>query len=466
MNMKNFVLIAAAVFASSQISALSRQKRVEVSVESAYLDSAADKPANILFAEALRAHLDEHDIDGAIKLFDTLPPDLAADKQIKVLKASLLLSAGRLEESSHLTAELLKADGANPDVLELNAQLALANGNRQKMQSVLKQILAAEPNNAFANVALGNQQAQGKKYELAAKYYKKALVKEPKNEDALFGLGRMAYFQGKMKEAKETLEKLLAINPNNSDGLAYMGKIFGDEEKYLSASNYMKKAIALDSSNYDYFIDLGQYERYQGHFKEAEEAWTKAIALDPSYFLAYTYRAGLYDEQNKFKEALADYRKINETNPKYYFAHEETGILEFHLKNWEAARNAFTQANAISDSAAYKLMIIITYLRENNLAEAKKYAQSAMRSLNRDSLEYKIVRLFHDQGGASAENGIARDLDKESDKTKRGKMLFYFAQYYELKNFPQIAEEYYAKILKMHAPLFFEYRLAEWSSMK
>ena len=443
MNVKNIVVIAAALFVSSQIFALSRQKRAEVSVESAYLDAGTEKPANILFAEALRAHLDENDIDGAIKLFDTLPPDLAADKEIKVLKASLLLSAGRLEESSHLTSELLKADGSNPDVLELNAQLALASGNRQKMQTVLKQILAAEPNNAFANIALGNQQAQGKKYELAAKYYKKALVKEPKNEDALFGLGRMAYFQGRMKEAKETLEKILAINPNNSDALAYMGKVFGDEEKYLSASNYMKKAIALDASNYDYFIDLGQYERYQGHFKEAEDAWTKAIALDPSYFLAYTYRAGLYDEQDKFKEALADY-----------------------LKNWEAARNSFTQANAISDSVAYKLMIIITYLRENNLAEAKKYAQSAMRSLNRDSLEYKIVRLFHDQGGASAENGIARDLDKESDKTKRGKMLFYFAQYYELKNFPQIAEEYYAKILKMHAPMFFEYRLAEWSSMK
>ena len=276
----------------------------------------------------------------------------------------------------------------------------------------------------------------------------------------------MLYFQGKISESKNSFEKLLSVNPDNGDALAYMGKLYAEDEKYLSASNYIKKAITADDSKYEFYIDLGQYERYQGHFKEAEAAWTKAISLEPDYFLAYTYRAGLYDEQDKFKEALEDYRKVVQTNPKYYFAYEEIGILEFHFENWAGARAAFTKANAISDSIAYKLMIIITYLRENNLLEAKKYAQSAMKTLNRESLEYKIVRLYHDQGGVNAENNFARDLDKETNKTKRGKLLFYFAQYYELKNFPQIANEYYSKILKMNAPLFFEYRLAEWSATK
>ncbi len=467
LNAEKFILICAALFISAQMFPQSTKERKEVSVESVYLNGENEnKPANIVFAESLRSHLVKNDIDGAIKLFDTIPAKLASDKDLKILKASLLLSAGKSDEASHIASELLKTNGSDINVLELNAQLALASGNKQKLQSILKQILNVEPNNAFANVLLGNQQAIEKKYEVAAQYYRKALAKEPKNEDALFGLGQMLYFQGKISESKNSFEKLLSVNPDNGDALAYMGKLYAEDEKYLSASNYIKKAIAADDSKYEFYIDLGQYERYQGHFKEAEAAWTKAISLEPDYFLAYTYRAGLYDEQDKFKEALEDYRKVVQTNPKYYFAYEEIGILEFHFGNWAGARAAFTKANAISDSIAYKLMIIITYLRENNLLEAKKYAQSAMKTLNRESLEYKIVRLYHDQGGVNAENNFARDLDKETNKTKRGKLLFYFAQYYELKNFPQIANEYYSKILKMNAPLFFEYRLAEWSATK
>ena len=93
---------------------------------------------------------------------------------------------------------------------------------------------------------------------------------------------------------------------------------------------------------------------------------------------------------------------------------------------------------------------------------SKEYAQLAMKPLDRNSLDYKIIRLFHDQGGVNAENAIMKDLDKETDKNKRGKMMYYFAMYFDLKGMNQIAREYFVKIQKMQSPMFFEYRLAEW----
>ncbi len=438
-------------------------ERKEVSVESIYLDPANEKKAeNIIFAEKLESLLEKNDMNGALLLFDSLPPELAADPELKLLKAAILVSANRIDEASKITAELLKIDGKNKDVLELNAQVALSSGNKQMVQTALKQLLASDPTNAAANIMLADQQALNKKYKQAAGYYKKALVKEPKNMDALLGFGRMSYYQNNMKEAKLTFERMLKIEPNNSDALASMGKVYAEEENYFRAASYVKDALKIDSSSYDLHIDLGNYERYQGHYKEAEDAWTAAISIEPKYFLAYAYRAGLRDEQNRFQDALADYRKVIETNPKYYFAYEAIGILEFHLEHWQAARDAFHKANALSNSAAYQLMSIATYLKENNLQEAKKYAQTAMRPLARESLEYKMMRLYHDQGPISAENAIARDIEKEKNKTQHGKMMYYLALYYELKNLPQAASEYYAKIQKMKAPLFFEYRLAEW----
>ena len=41
-------------------------------------------------------------------------------------------------------------------------------------------------------------------------------------------------------------------------------------------------------------------------------------------------------------------------------------------------------------------------------------------------------------------------------------MLFYMGQYYEINGFDEMAKEYYAKVTAMQAPMFFEYRLAEW----
>ena len=41
-------------------------------------------------------------------------------------------------------------------------------------------------------------------------------------------------------------------------------------------------------------------------------------------------------------------------------------------------------------------------------------------------------------------------------------MLFYLGLYYELNGNSKVAEEYYAKVTAMQAPMFFEYRIAEW----
>ena len=129
LNAGKFILICAVVLISAQVFPQSAQKRKEVSVESVYLNGENEhKSENVIFAESLRTHLDKNDIDGAIKLFDTLPAKLASDKELKILKASLLLSAGKPDEASHISSELLKSNGGDMDVLELNAQLALASG--------------------------------------------------------------------------------------------------------------------------------------------------------------------------------------------------------------------------------------------------------------------------------------------------------------------------------------------------
>lgn len=423
----------------------------------------------ISFAEKLQSYLEKDDINGAIGLYDTIPSNLANDVNLQLLHASLLISANRAKEAALITKNLIASGNTSKDVLEMHAEVAMASGNKGEISSAVKTLLDIDPNNAVANNILGNQQALRKKYKLALGYYKKSLISEPQNEEALFGCGQMNYYLGNLKDSKANFESLLKYRPEDSQAYLYIGKLYADDENYHEAIKYAKEAIKLNPSVSDYWIDLGQYQRNTGKFDEAEKSWSKAIELEPDYFLGYTYRAGLYDEQNKIEEALKDYHKVVETNPKYYFAFEEIGILEFHMKNWAVAREYFMKANAINPSSAYQLMVVATYLLENNSFEAKKMAELYIKNGNKrdmnfsKSIDYNMLRLYKDQGPVGLENSIAKELEKLTDKNKRGKMMYYFGLYYELRGHPEVSADYYNKITKMQTPMFFEYRIAEWA---
>lgn len=417
----------------------------------------------INFAEELQKHLMAGDINGAISLYKDIPENLKDDVDLKILESSLLLSVGRLEEAKTIVNELKNSGNNTIEVMEVNAEIANASGKLADIQKATDELLKADPANVTANLILGNRWALKKKYKLACDYYRKVILKESTNEDGLFGYGQMSYYLGNLKESEKAFKKLAEVNPESDIAYQYLGKLAAEEENYKLSIENIQKAIALNPQNSDYYIDLGNYYRNLGRYDDAEKAWTKSIELAPDYFLGYTYRAGLYDEQNRTDEALADYKMVVKTNPKYYFAFEEIGILEFHKENWEEARKYFSKANEISESYAYKLMILATYIKQGKTFEMKQLSEKYMKPLDRNSLEYKMIRLYHDQGPVNAENAVAKDIEKETSKNKKGKMKYYLALYYDMKGSKSVAAEYYNQITKMQTPMFFEYRLAEWA---
>ena len=421
-------------------------------------------PADVAFVKELQTHLAANDIAGALASFENLPDALKENTEIEILRVSLLLSAGCTEEAKEAGEALLARDADNIGVLELNMRTALASNDKRKADAFIKRLLAFDSNNAAANIALAEQYALKHKFKLANAAYKKALKNESGNIDALFGYGQTAFYIGNIAEAKKSFEAILAQDDSHALALSFLGKIEADDKNYLRALEYIERAIRADDSNYDFYLDWGTYLRYRGKFEEAEAAWTKAIALDPSYFLAYVYRAELYDEQKRYKEALADFNRVAETNPGYFYAYKDIGLLEWREGDWTKAREAFQKAYSYNKSDfSYALMTAAAYLKAKNVIDCKKFLAQAMRVFDRSSLAYEMMRLYHDQGGFNAETSLRLKIDKIDKPSERGKMWYYMGLFYELKGAAKLANEYYSKIIKMQAPMFFEYRLAEWS---
>ena len=438
--------------------------------ESPQLEKTESKPKKEYtkqdFLEDVNKKLQADDMEGALALFETMPEKFREDFGLRVVKASLLFSAERLEESKALCTELSTEDPSNADVKELLALIAQKEGNSKERTKIINEMIAQNPNDPGANIALAQDtiiNGKGKaRYKTARSYYAKAYKGDPANEDALFGLALTDYFLEEDERAKDELNRLIEKNPSYSGAYYYLGKLAEAENEHLIASRYAKKALDFEPDNYDYLMDWGMYERQLGHFENAENAWSKAISIQDDYFLAYVYRAGLYDEQERFTEAIADYKKVIALKPDYYFAYESIGVLAIHDKDWITAGSAFMKCwQKNPDNISYPLMVTYCYYMLGKDLEAKNFSDKLLRKMNRNSMDYAMLRVWHDKAG---EKTLPQRIQKVENSNQRGKMYFYLALLYDMYGGHELAKEYYAKILNMSSPLFFEYRIAEWNA--
>ncbi len=413
------------------------------------------------FIYSLQEALENGTIQDALSLFDSIPQEESDDFDLQFLKAALLVSATEYNSAKTICNNLLTREPENTDVIELAATIAKAQGNTAERNKQLKVLLGLDAYNPAANIALAEDAFSKKNYKQSRQYYQKALVREPKNQDALFGVGQTSYYLEDDKRATSTFKQILKDDPYYAPAYSYLGKLAAADNEFKVASDYIKKAIALEPDNYDYVMDYGMYERDLGHYAEAEKAWTKAIQIQPDYFLAYAYRAGLLDEQDRFSDALRDYNMVVKLKPEYYYAYESIGVLAIHEKKWKTAREAFQKCFSYNaNNISYPLMITYCYYMEGNSAMAKSFSDSVLRKLDRSSIDYAMLRVYHDLAG---EMPLPQKISHLSSRNQQGKMYFYLGLLYDMIGGSEASREYFTKVVAMNSPMFFEYRIAEWS---
>jgi hypothetical protein len=99
-------------------------------------------------------------------------------------------------------------------------------------------------------------------------------------------------------------------------------------------------------------------------------------------------------------------------------------------------------------------------MRSGKTSEIRPFLAKVLPSVNRTSLEWYLLRLFHDQSG---DTDIATRIDKETDRDKGARMLYYLAQYYAAKGDSGLAIRYHLQVRDMDRRGIIEWRLNEWA---
>jgi tetratricopeptide (TPR) repeat protein len=401
------------------------------------------------------------DYEGALALFDKIDPEEAAASSIQILRASVLNSAGRPGEARTIIESVLSQEPDNTEALVVLAVLEMAAGKEREQKAVLERIIRLNPENTQALVYLGDIALNAGSLRTAASYYTRALQAEPENGDALVGRARVYRYEKSPKNAERLLNQAARLYPQwalprHERARLYRGAGFAKE-----ALEDLDAARALEPDSYWIAVDRGSALIDLNRKPEALEEFTRAVSISPEVFIAYVYSAGIKDETGDYEGAEKDYEILARLKPEYYFAFEGLGIIRMRKQQWAGARDAFLEAYRQAPAEqGYALLAAMNWMRAGKINDPRQFLEQALRKVERESLDWYMLRLYHDLAG---DNDMALRIDREKNLDNKARMLFYLANYYDIRGNKNLADKYFIQVKDMDRKTIPEWRLNEWA---
>jgi tetratricopeptide (TPR) repeat protein len=207
---------------------------------------------------------------------------------------AVLIQLGGVSEQQNNLEEAIKFYGRVPDasplrrIAELQMGLDLAELKRtDEAVKYLNDLVARDPNDIRAYLALGGVHAGADDFAAAAKVYDRAVerVKNPGRSDwSLFYQRGIAYERLKQwPKAEPNFRKALELYPDQPQVLNYLGYSWIDMNMNLDEGlDMIKKAVELRPSD-GFIIDSLGWGYYRlGRFEEAVAELERAVALQPA----------------------------------------------------------------------------------------------------------------------------------------------------------------------------------------
>ena len=402
----------------------------------------------------------------AVALFDTIPLPDRDSIPLRLFRASVLSSAGKHQEARALVETISKAEPDNIDVLFMLASIEGAAGRRRPQQTALERIIKIEPNNIAALVELGNVSLRNRNLRAAVSFFNRALANDGKNAEALLGLARAFRMNREWEEAEKLFNEAVKLHPASPEAWSERARFLKGRGHLVQALSDLNEAKRLAPEDYWISIDRGTLLLEMNRKPAALEEFNRAIGINPGDFLAYAYTSGLKDDLGDPDGAEKDYAVLAALRPDYYYALEGLGLHKMRKENWAEAREAFMEAyKRAPQENFYALLAAISWMRaENNTAGPRNYINQAQAKVKRDSLEWYMFRLYYDLTGRSyaGETDMIRRLEQEKDEDLKARMMFYMAQYYDIRGNTTMANKYYTLVSDMGKRAIPEWRLNEW----
>jgi len=419
-------------------------------------DTAEDTEAILTGVSQLMAR---REYQAALELFDKISDSVIHTPEIQLLKASILNSAGRSADARAIASGITSRDPKNVDALLVLASSASLEGKEREQRTLLERVVSIDPKNLNAITDLGYIALNAKSLRTAAAQFEKALAIDGNYLEALVGRAIVYRYAHEPQKSEQLLNKAVRLNPQWAEPLHERARLYKGAGFLQDALNDLDAAKKLEPNNYWIRVDRASVLIELKRKSEALEDLDRAVTLDPNGFLAFVYRAGIRDESGDYKGAEQDYTAIMKIKPDYYFAAEGLGVIKMRNQQYTEARDAFLTAyRQAPKEFRYAMLAAINWMKSGRMNDPKQFLAQVLRTVPRDTPDWHILRLYHDLSG---DGDVVEKINREQNLDSKSKMLFYIAQYYDVRGNTALANKFFIEVKDMNRPFAIEWKINE-----
>lgn len=297
----------------------------------------------------------EHQVDLSdaqkLEILDMKVKKHQNDCSLLAERAQLLLKLGRTQEAVY---DINRASNIEPDNVEyrlIQADAALANGDRSGCYNALTEAERIDPDNKEVQLKLGEFTFYTGDYDRALKSLSKVTETDPTNRTALMIKGHVYKETGDTASAVtlfrkvcdlypdyepafeelgilyatrgnamalEYLSTALRLSPNSTETLYALAMYYQEQEELEKAENLYNQLLDINPNSADALHNLGYIELfYYRDYERAIEYMNKALEADPTNLNALVDRGCAYELSDLPDKARADFMTALQIDGKY-----------------------------------------------------------------------------------------------------------------------------------------------------
>jgi tetratricopeptide (TPR) repeat protein len=233
--------------------------------------------------------------------FDALDriPAPQRDGDFLLLRASLLLSVGRVDEAKSDVDAMLSRNAGAGQAYALRSVIAVAQNDNASALADARRGVELSPESAAAKIALSYALQANLDLQAARDALLQAVQEHPRDALAWARLGELWLMLGDRREARAAAERAVALDPELSRTQIVLGFTALSEIRIKQARAAFEKAISLDSSDPLPRLGLGLALIRQGALAEGRGEIEAAVALDSNDSLLRAYLGKAYFEEKR-----------------------------------------------------------------------------------------------------------------------------------------------------------------------
>ena len=374
-----------------------------------------------LKSDAFKPAIDAYEQGNAYQSLGILE-DIQIDQQdggYLVLKSSLLLTVGRVEEALELIKQARSLNQNESSAIALQSIISVTKNRQDEALKLAQQAVTLNPQSAIAQIALSYAYQSNFKIEPALQATKEATRLSPDNALAWARLSELQLSTGERSKALESAKKAQSLNPQLSRTHTILGFANLAEVDIDEAKNAFNQAIHLNSADPLARLGLGLAKIRKGDVEEGTLDLETAVSLDPDNSIMRSYLGKAYYELKNDGFAgteltIAKEMDPNDPTPWFYDAirkqttNRPVEALHDMQKAIELNDNRGVYRSKLlldEDLAARSASLGRIY---NDLGFQKRGLVEGWKSVNSDPRNYSAHRLLADNYASLPRHEIAR----------------------------------------------------------